>query len=277
MRIKGWNQGDRFVKWAFRVLMMSSGILGASCGGQFVAYSADWGSLAGRFVLDGEPPERPVLQINKDVEFCGKHEPRAEKLVVQRDDRGMANVVIWLDTKPGEKVASHPSFAESATAKIKLANKGCRFDPHVCVLRTGQTLRIDNPDLVDHNTAAGLDRNTPFNFLTPSGQSAEHSKFANSEKLPTMIQCAIHPWMIGWLVVKDHPYVAVTDEHGRFELRNLPVGEQTFVVWHELPGYVQEVTRGGQTETWKRGKVTLRVSTGEVDFGELRLTAESLK
>ena len=109
-----------------------------------VTKAADWGTVKGRFVLDGPLPERPKLEINKDVEFCGKHEPRTEKMVVHRDDRGVANVVIWLDMKSGEKVASHPSFAESATAKIKLANKGCRFDPHVCVLRTGQTLLIDN-------------------------------------------------------------------------------------------------------------------------------------
>lgn len=240
-------------------------------------YAADWGTIKGRFVLDGPPPERPILTINKDVEFCGKHEPRSEKLVVHREDRGIANVGIWLDTKPGEKVAVHPSFEESAAAKIKLANKGCRFDPHVCVLRTGQSLVIENPDQVDHNTAAGLDRNQPFNDLVPTGKSSERPKFTQSEKLPSQVQCSIHPWMIGWLVVKDHPYVAVTDGHGRFELKNLPVGEHTFVVWHELPGFVEEVTRNGKAETWKRGKVTIRVSNGETEFGDIQVTADSLK
>lgn len=239
--------------------------------------AADWGTIKGRFVLDGPSPERTILTINKDVEFCGKHEPRSEKLVVHREDRGIANVVIWLDTKTGEKVAVHPSFEESATTKIKLANKGCRFDPHICVLRTGQSLVIENPDQVDHNTAAGLDRNQPFNDLVPTGKSSERSKFTQSEKLPSQVQCSIHPWMIGWLVVKDHPYVAITDEHGRFELKNLPTGEHTFIVWHELPGIVEEVARNGKSETWKRGKVMVRVSTGETDLGEVRLKADYLK
>ena len=241
------------------------------------ANAADWGTIKGRFVLDGAPPERPKLTINKDVEFCGKHEPRTEKLVVQREDRGIANVVIWLDTKPGAKVAVHPSFEETASAKIKLSNKGCRFDPHVCVLRTGQSLTIENPDQVDHNTAAGLDRNQPFNDLVPTGKISERPKFTQSEKEPSQVQCSIHPWMVGWLVVKDHPYVAVTDAHGRFELKNLPVGEQTFVVWHELPGFVLEVTRNGKTETWKRGKVTVRISPEETDLGDMHMTAENLK
>ena len=177
------------------------------------ANAADWGDLKGRFVFDGPPPERPKLQINKDVEFCGKHEPRSEKLVVHRDDRGIANVVLWLDTKAGETVPTHSSYAESATSKIKLANKGCRFDPHVCVLRTSQTLLIENADQIDHNTAAGLDRNDPFNDLTPSAKSSERPRFKQAERVPAQVQCSIHPWMIGWLVIKDHPYVAVTDEH----------------------------------------------------------------
>lgn len=241
------------------------------------ATASEWGTIKGRFVLDGPPPEPTKLTINKDVEFCGKYEPRSEKLLVNREGRGISNVVIWLDTKTGEKVAVHPSFAETATAKIKLANKGCRFDPHVCVLRTGQSLVIENPDQVDHNTAAGLDRNQPFNDLVPMGKSSERPKFSQPEKLPSQVQCSIHPWMIGWLVVKDHPYVAVTDEHGRFELKNLPVGEHTFVVWHELPGFVENVTRNGKPETWKRGKVTVRISTGETEFGDVQVTGESLK
>lgn len=239
--------------------------------------AADWGAVKGRFVFEGTPPERPKLVLNKDVEFCGKHEPRSEKLVVHPDDRGIANVVIWLDTKPGEKITIHPSFEKSAAAKITLRNKACRFEPHICVLRTGQTLLIENPDQVDHNTAAGLDRNQPFNELTPAGKFAERPRFTQSEKQPAQVQCSIHPWMTGWLVVKDHPYVAVTDEHGRFELKNLSVGEHTFVVWHELPGYVQEAMRNGNVESWKRGKVTVRVAAGETEFGEARVSAESLK
>ena len=240
-------------------------------GNALVARSAEWGNLRGRFVLDGKAPERPLLVLNKDVEFCGKHEPRLEKLVVHPQDQGIANVVVWLDVKAGEKVAIHESYSSAEKAKVRLANKGCRFDPHITVLHTGQTLLIDNPDQVDHNTAASLDRNSPFNELTPAGRSAEKNKFNQSEKLPAPIQCAIHPWMTGWLVVKDHPYVAVSDEHGRFEIKHLPDGEQTFVVWQEVSGYIQEVTRDGKSETWKKGKVTLKIMADGNDLGEIKV------
>ncbi len=246
-------------------------IIGMNFGHAACLPAAEWGNLKGRFVYDGPSPERAVLTINKDPEFCGKHSPKSERLIVHPKDRGLANVVIWLDLKASEKVAIHQSYSESASAPVRLSNRGCRFDPHVCVLRPGQTLLIENPDQVDHNTAAGLDRNSPFNHVTAAGQSVKHNKFERSEKLPAQIQCSIHPWMTGWLVVKDHPYVAVTDEHGRFEIKNLPVGEHTFVSWHEQPNYLQEVSRGGEKQSWKNGKVTLKISPQPLDLGEVKI------
>ena len=94
-------------------------IIGSILGGSSSA-GADWGTVRGRFVLDGSVPERPVLQINKDVEFCGKHQPRSEQLVVHAQDRGIANVVVWLDVKPGEKVAVHESLTKEVPALLAL-------------------------------------------------------------------------------------------------------------------------------------------------------------
>lgn len=231
--------------------------------------AVDWGDFKGRFVFGGTVPDRELLTINKDPEFCGPHAPKVEKLIVHKEDRGIANVIIWLDVKSGQKVETHASYSSDPQGIVRLANKGCRFDPHVCVLRPGQTLLIENPDQVDHNTAAGLDRNSPFNHLTIAGQSVRHSKFERSEKLPASIQCSIHPWMTGWLVIKDHPYVAVTDVHGRFEMKNLPAGEHTFVVWHEMSGYVQEVTRENKKETWKSGKFSITILPKPTHLGDV--------
>jgi hypothetical protein len=42
-----------------------------------------------------------------------------------------------------------------------------------------------------------------------------------------------HVWMNAEMVVVPHPYYAVTDESGRFELTDVPPGTYQIVAWHE--------------------------------------------
>ena len=45
--------------------------------------------------------------------------------------------------------------------------------------------------------------------------------------------CDFHSWMKAYHLPLDHPFGAVTDENGNFEIADLPVGDHEFVVWHE--------------------------------------------
>ena len=52
-----------------------------------------------------------------------------------------------------------------------------------------------------------------------------------------------HPWQRAYLGVMVHPFFAVTDEFGRFQISGLPPGSYTLVVWHEKLGEQQvEIT-----------------------------------
>jgi hypothetical protein len=46
--------------------------------------------------------------------------------------------------------------------------------------------------------------------------------------------------MGAWIRVFDHPYFAVTDADGKFEIKNAPAGKCRIVIWQESIGY-----RGG--------------------------------
>ena len=55
-----------------------------------------------------------------------------------------------------------------------------------------------------------------------------------------------------WLII-DHPYAALTDKDGKFQIDNLPVGEHNFRIWHERIGdikkeYKVSVTAGDRVE-----------------------------
>jgi hypothetical protein len=39
--------------------------------------------------------------------------------------------------------------------------------------------------------------------------------------------------MTGYVRVFDHPYYAVTDDDGNFEIKNAPAGKYRIVYWHE--------------------------------------------
>jgi len=62
------------------------------------------------------------------------------------------------------------------------------------------------------------------------------------------IQCEVHPWMTGYIVVTDHPYFAVTDLYGEYELSEVPPGTYQLKLWHESLGVQEkriEIKAGG--------------------------------
>lgn len=231
--------------------------------------AADWGDLTMTFKLDGKAPKAKPLVVNKDQQFCGKFGLVDESLVVNKDNNGIANVIVYIYQRPGSKaVPVHPDYDETADAEIVMDNKKCRFEPRVAVLRTSQNLVIKNSDVVGHNTNYATFANNPDNVLIPAGGQLER-KLTSEERLPAKVACNIHPWMTGWFVVKSHPYVGVSDKDGKLSIKNMPAGKWTLQVWQEKSGYVKEVTLNGKKTSWKRGRVEVTIKPGKNDLGEV--------
>ena len=56
-------------------------------------------------------------------------------------------------------------------------------------------------------------------------------------------KCDVHGWMNAYVGVLDHPFFAVTDAEGKFEIKGLPPGTYTIEAWHEkLGATTQSVT-----------------------------------
>ena len=71
--------------------------------------------------------------------------------------------------------------------------------------------------------------------------------------------------------------MAVTDENGVFEIRNLPLGKWEFVFWHERATFLTEVTVKGQRQEWRRGRAELTIPPGDLDLGVIKVAAEHFK
>jgi hypothetical protein len=230
-----------------------------------------WGGLKGRFVFDGPAPAPLPLKIDKDQQVCGNKNLVDESLVVGSTG-GLKNVVVYIYVNQGETPPpAHPELVKAKEQAVVFDNLNCRFEPHVALVQTDQALMLTNSDPIAHNSKINTLTNDPINPLLPAGGKLPQT-FGAPERLPAQAGCSIHPWMVGWIVIKDHPYMAVTDENGEFEIKNIPAGTWTFQFWQEKAGYLDKVTMNGKAVEWKRGRVDLDIKNEAVlNLGEVKI------
>jgi len=239
------------------------------------ASAADWGTLKGKFVLVGDAGEPAPLNVNKDQEFCGKHKLVDESIVVG-DDGALANVFVYLYLKRGKKVDIHPDLAEPSSDPVVLDNKGCRFEPHVALLRTGQPLEVHNSDKgIGHNTNFTLLKNPPFNEMV-TNDSPIKKTMTKAESYPSSAVCSIHPWMKAHVLVRDNPYMAVAGADGSFVIEKIPAGEHEFIFWQESKGNLKKLAVG-KSKTSSKGRAKLKIPAGgELDLGVIEVKLSDL-
>ena len=224
-------------------------------------------TLRGRFLYDGTAPQRSKLVVNKDRDVCGVYDLRDEQLVVAADG-GIRDVIVYARKLPGDG---------SKEDVVLLDNKDCRFAPHVVAVQPGQTLEVKNSDPVAHNTQISFSSNSAFNEGLPPSSTKE-IKLKKSERYPVSVSCSIHPWMRGYLVVQDTPYIAITKADGTFEIEGLPVGKEIeFQVSHPKSKRIDEATVDGKSTKWKRGRFKQKLVAGENDMGDLGVKPDQFK
>ncbi|WP_442507738.1 methylamine utilization protein [Novipirellula sp. SH528] len=230
------------------------------------------GDLKLRFEYAGTAAEPTALVVNKDVEFCGKHPVMNERLLVNKDNKGIQNVVLYVYTgRGGSKLDEVP---EKKSTHV-LENNACRFEPHIVICQTGDTLKVTNPDAVGHNANLPFFKNAAQNFLIPPGQEKSVA-LEETEPAPIPVECNIHPWMRAYVVVLEHPYVAKSDENGDLVIKDLPEGKElTFRVFHEA-GKIDDVKINGKAEKWSRSRFDVTIKAGVNDLGTVVVPADAL-
>jgi hypothetical protein len=236
----------------------------------------EWGDLSLRIVYDGPTPKPAKVFAAAGVPFCGGLPLVADDLLVNAKDGGVANVFVYLFESDTSKVPIHSSYAKSAKDEVKMANKGCAFEPKAIAMRTSQTFIGQNPDPVGHNMKFSGFANPEFNVAIAAGGEVK-ADFPRSEITPAPMQCSSHPWMKGYVLIRDDPYFAISDASGKVTIENLPAGTWNFRVWHERIGFVNKGTLAGQAVEWPRGRIKWEIKPGKNDLGELLLKPEAFK
>ena len=170
---------------------------------------------------------------------------------------------------------SHPSYEAIKNEPVEIDNKNCRFVPHALFVRTGQTLKLKNSDDVGHNCHITCFNNEENINLSP-GTSVDVT-LKNPEKIPGNVTCDVHKWMDAVVLVRDEPYVAITDVDGNFLIENIPTGTWRFQFWHKKAGYLRQLQVPGH-KVGRKGEIEVTIKNGEtLDLGKLIFPAKHFK
>jgi plastocyanin len=238
-----------------------------------------WADLSMTVLLDGAPPARKTVDMTRDPK-CGIASGPADSLIVDPKTKAIQNVVFMIDVRKTELEPGqiHPDLRDVPKTKPVLDNVKCMFVPHVLSMRAGQTLTVKNSDEAGHNAKFNFLTNDESNQMIQAGGSND-LLVKQKEKVPTSVECNIHPWMNAYVIVNDHPYVGISDAQGKIKIEKLPAGMPiTFRLWHESQNKsIEEVNLAGKSESWAKGAVTLTLKEGANDLGTLLLKPERFK
>lgn len=239
---------------------------------KYVSQAKKWGTLRAKFVVDGKVPEPTKVNAAADP-VCAALSVMTENLIVGKDG-ALKNLAISIH-KSSKVKDIHPSLEKPPTTPVVLDNKNCVFVPHVLVVRPGQTITVKNSDTTGHNANFNFFKNESVNFLVPAGGSKDLA-IKEDEPAPMPVECNVHPWMKAHLIIPEHPCVGISGEDGMLVIENVPVGQVSFRVWHEL-GVIDEATVGGKKEKWSKGRMDLEIKEGVNDLGTIKIAAEKFK
>jgi len=205
-----------------------------------VAKAGEYVTIKGKVTWPGAAPKPAVLNVTADKAVCCKDgDLLSTEILVDPKSKGLKNVVVWVrpdtedrkDVFPQDKI--HPDLSKPKSNALVIDQPKCQFEPRILVGRTGDTLTVKNSSTIPHNINYSSDMES-INPLIPAGGVVNLKLPLAAQSTPIPYSCNIHPWMLGRMRVFDHPYYAITDAEGNFEIKNLPAGKWRLVYWHEL-------------------------------------------
>jgi hypothetical protein len=240
-------------------------------------------TLKGKVTFKGSKPDLAALtekfhqkikEIKADqYDICVNVPPSESEQAQQQDwriadDGGVENVVVWLRPQKGEyfKVdTSKPWWRD----QVVLDQPHCTFTPRVDWVFAGlpeptnprkfkpnetQKFYVQNSATISHNTkfdsgSAGPNKNDlsiipgVAKGAKPEPKLVELKPYYNG---PVHFVCNIHGWMEADVWALDHPFAAVTDKNGNYEIHNVPKGAKVKVVaWHPKADFLTKGKSNG--------------------------------
>jgi hypothetical protein len=169
------------------------------------------------------------LNVTKDAQICTHGGEPDGSLQVANGKLENAVVAITDEIPRGKRWEG---------GKAVVNNKECLFDPRVQIGRYQGDVEAKNSDPVFHNAnLARVDNGSSEMLANVALPMQGQSSTKNLKKSGFVeVKCNVHEWMKAWIYVSKHPYAAVTQADGTYEIAGIPPGEYNALIWHETLG-----------------------------------------
>lgn len=194
------------------------------------------GVIRGTVRLMGNAPAIAQVAPEDDLDVCGIRSRPAQMLVLGTN-QCVQDVIIYLED------AATKDRPQTLSAPVVLDQRNCEFTPRIQIAASGAPLILKNSDPVLHVVRIDslTSTNGPKTLLTVATPYAGFEKkyqLANFST-PTLLRATNlngHNWMVGYIAVMPHPWVARTDAAGGFSISDVPAGVHKLYAWHEVLG-----------------------------------------
>lgn len=142
--------------------------------------------------------------------------------VYNNNQKVQQNVVVWLAPEQASGVNINKSL-------FTMTQKNRQFTPHILVVEKNSQVEFPNADSIMHHVYS-FSKSKTFELKLYREQPQDPITFEQTGVVE--LGCNIHDWMLGYIVVVDSPYYAITNEQGIASF-DIPNGSYKLNVWHE--------------------------------------------
>jgi plastocyanin len=142
--------------------------------------------------------------------------------VSDRDGAPLAGVAVYLAAVDPDAVLAGP------VAPATMDQMDLKFVPRLLVVQRGAEVDFPNNDLVGHHVYSF---SAPKAFELPLYKGQKHSPVRFEQPGVVILGCNIHDRMVGYILVVDTPYFAISDATGQAVVDGLPPGDYRLAAW----------------------------------------------
>jgi plastocyanin len=143
-----------------------------------------------------------------------------EVTVVDLKGRPVPEAVAFLYKVPGKhKAPKEPAIMDQIDRM---------FVPHVLPVVAGAKVRFPNKDAIHHHVYS-FSKEKKFDLPLYKGEPPQPVLL----ETPGVVKlgCNIHDWMLGYIVVLENPFFAVTGKDGKAVIENVKPGKYKLALW----------------------------------------------